>query len=71
MARNSDRFEGDFNTLHLYGRVITPVTHLFSAIYRGELTPSIPGRGPSCTHPGEYLPEVWCCVFVGRCWESK
>ena len=28
--------------------VITPVTHLFLAIYRGEITPFITGRGPSC-----------------------
>ena len=29
-------------------RVITPVTHLFSAIYRADFTPFITGRGPPC-----------------------
>ena len=28
-------------------RVITPVTHLFSAIYRAEITPFITSRGPT------------------------
>ena len=28
---------------------VTPVTHLFSAIYRGPITPLIIGRNPPCT----------------------
>ena len=31
-------------------RVITPDTHLFSAIYRGPITLSITTRGPPCRH---------------------
>ena len=43
-------------------RVITPVTQLFSAIYRGWVTPFITGRGPACNFrefgsPASFVPS--------------
>ena len=45
-------------------RVITPFTHLFSAIYRGYFTPFITIIGAHLLDIQSYLPEVWC--LIGR-----
>ena len=45
-------------------RVITPVTHLFSAIYRAEITPLITiGSGPTLYPWIENQPPTWMTLF--------
>ena len=46
-------------------RVITPATHWFSAIYRGEITPFIIGRVPPCRINSLF--HLWCFPTAGGC----
>ena len=47
MVSISSKYRGEI-TLHFIG-VITPVTHLFSAVYRGPITPFVTSSGPLCS----------------------